>query len=274
MHEIAVVHLVRAANGIAPFAAFLRSYIEYPGKLEHDLLIVMKGFESVDMSPYKQLLGGIRHKMLEVPDVGFDITPYYSVAQDQPYDYFLFLNSFSVIEHPDWLAHLHSQVITENTGAVGATGSWESQYSARYGRGGRSAFKHLLRVVRHFFLSRYIPEFPNPHIRTNAFMVARETILRTTRPRIVSKRDAYSFESGIGSFTRQLARMGKTVAVVGRDGKAYAPSQWPASRTFRIGEEDNLLISDNQTRQYLSASPILRRRMSEAAWGSDTGFKR
>ena len=42
--EVCVVHLVRAHNGVGPFARFLKSYEINRGGMEHDLLIVFKGF--------------------------------------------------------------------------------------------------------------------------------------------------------------------------------------------------------------------------------------
>lgn len=42
--SVAVVHLVRAKNGIAPFRSFLQSYARKSVGLPHDLVIVFKGF--------------------------------------------------------------------------------------------------------------------------------------------------------------------------------------------------------------------------------------
>src|SRR5665213_1673531 len=41
-----VVHLVRAANGIEPFRAFLESYVRHPAGLQHELVLLFKGFSS------------------------------------------------------------------------------------------------------------------------------------------------------------------------------------------------------------------------------------
>ena len=59
MKEICVVHLIRAHNGIEPFVQFLDSYKKNKGGIDHDLLIVFKGFEnSHDKMEYERLLAG------------------------------------------------------------------------------------------------------------------------------------------------------------------------------------------------------------------------
>jgi hypothetical protein len=109
--------------------------------------------------------------------------------------------------------------------------------------------------------------FPNPHLRTNAFMVARETFASLRSEKITRKIDAYAFESGHDSLTRQIQRLGHRALVVGCDGESYEISEWPVSRTLWQGDQENLLVSDNQTRLYASGRPELQRLLSAYAWG-------
>jgi hypothetical protein len=110
-------------------------------------------------------------------------------------------------------------------------------------------------------------EFPTPHLRTNAFMVSRDLIARLQVGRIRTKNDAHRFESGKKSLTKQILAMGLKVVVVGRDGLAYEKEEWPQSETFLIGDQRNLLVSDNQTRRYAEASPEMKAIWSRLAWG-------
>jgi len=55
--------------------------------------------------------------------------------------------------------------------------------------------------------------------------------------------------------------------VAGRDGRVYGSEEWPASRTFRSGEQDNLLVADNRTEQYHAADPTRRGELARFAWG-------
>lgn len=89
------------------------------------------------------------------------------------------------------------------------------------------------------------------------------------------KFDAYLFESGRHGLTRQILGMGKPVFVVGRDGNAYDMRDWHLSNTFWRGNQENLLVADNQTRKYEASDKQVRTLYSSFAWGpaADPGHK-
>src|SRR5262245_38334358 len=128
MSKLAVVHLVRAANGISPFKAFLNSYLANPGGTEHDLVILLKGFESEFATrEYLNLAQQIKHRLLHVTDQGQDLMSYKAAVARLPgYDYFCFLNSFSVLKDALWLDKLLGYARRGDVGIVGATGSYQS----------------------------------------------------------------------------------------------------------------------------------------------------
>lgn len=115
-------------------------------------------------------------------------------------------------------------------------------------------------------LLRYEP-FPAYHVRTNAFMLDRATFAELDLRPIVSKEDAYLLESSRESFTSQLRRLGRRTLVVARDGCFYDHPQWPASRTLWQGDQEGLLVADNQTRTYTNGDLQRRRILSTFAWG-------
>jgi len=61
--------------------------------------------------------------------------------------------------------------------------------------------------------------------------------------------------------------MGLGVVVVGRDGRGYEKERWAESETLWQGQQRNLLVSDNQTRQYAEADALGRAWLSRTAWG-------
>ena len=67
--------------------------------------------------------------------------------------------------------------------------------------------------------------------------------------------------------TRQIGRRGLTVLVVGGDGVAYSPLEWPMSRTYRSGDQQNLMIADNRTEMYSRADPQGKELMRWLIWG-------
>ena len=79
--------------------------------------------------------------------------------------------------------------------------------------------------------------------------------------------DAYALESGRHSLTRQVQALGLHALVVARDGSIYEEREWDASRTFWQGEQEGLLIADNQTRSYAAGSASRRWLLSSFAWG-------
>lgn len=288
MKEICVVHLVRAQNGTEPFVRFLKSYRQNPGGIEHDLLIVFKGFNNPnELSEYELLLENFKYLSFKVTDEGFDFTVYFAVVNrySEQYQYFCFLNSYSVIQDNSWLEKLHRHVSPPNVGLVGATGSWQSH------RGGtpswRLPYAIFVRSFRHdknsfcckrllaaFYKSwRQLPFFmsfdlfPNYHVRTNAFMISSELMKTIKCPLMQSKFDAYRMESGKLGFTRQVLASGNRVLVVGKDGVGYEKELWHKSNTFWQSNQENLLVADNQTRNYMDGDQETRQYLLSKAWG-------
>ena len=266
-NEICVVHLVRQSNEISVFTDFLASYRRNAPGVAHDLLIVFKGFASEDsLAAYATLLDRIPHKRTRMLDFGYDVRPYIRVARDYTYRYFLFLNSFSRMLVPGWLEMFYRQMERSGVGIVGATGSYQSNASDY------TAFKDeaVLPIYRHLryrlLIRPYFPEFPNYHIRTNAFMISRDVMAGIRTDTALRKWQAYRFESSKEGLTRQIMSNGLVPVVVGADGRGYEPPDWHLARTFWISHQENLVISDNQTRTYAEGSQALRERLAYHAW--------
>jgi hypothetical protein len=292
--QICVVHLARAANGPAPLADFLASYKKHAAGLDHDLLLVLKGFEAGLPQHYENLLSGVAHRRRFIPDRGFDIDAYFDTVKAHEATWYCFLNSFSVILADGWLHKLHAALEERGAGMVGATGSWQSVLShysdniavpAAY-QAGYPGWKRLLLTcfpsvrrlwppIRRWLRRGKFEPFPNHHLRTNAFLIRRETALMLNVAPMRRKFDAYLFESGRHGLTRQILGMGKPVFVVGRDGKAYDMADWHLSNTFWRGNQENLLVADNQTRKYEASDMPVRTMYSSFAWGpaADPGHK-
>jgi len=276
-NEICVVHLVRYSNDLSAFESFLDSYRRFPAGVPHDLLIVFKGFPSEQaLAPHAALLNGVPYKQTRVLDFGYDVRPYVKVARDYPYRYFLFLNSYSRVLVPGWLEMLYRHVQRPGVGIVGATASYQS-ISSDYDLFKRDKPKHLpmykrlllplYRYIRYTIrISGHFPQFPNYHVRTNAFMISREVMTRLKTEIVLRKWNAYRFESSKDGMTHQIMTAGLLPLTVGADGRGYEPGDWPQARTFWIARQENLLISDNQTRSYEEGTPELRERLAFHAW--------
>lgn len=285
MSEICVVHLVWAPLGADCFRLFLASYRENRGGADHQLLVVFNGFrDERELSSYYELLGGLSCRTLFLSRPVQDIPAYFAAVREFPCKYYCFLNSYSEPLVCDWLAKMYAH-IGERVGVVGATGSWESHYTnllrathpLKYlrtagvmvlrARRPESPLAYLARRRQLVRSRRDFDPFPNCHVRTNTFLMARELLLGLEVGEITNKMDAVRFESGKAGLTRQLSARGLRALVVGRDGRAYDERQWYESHTFRSGCQENLLVADNRTRQYAEADSETRKYLCEAAWG-------
>jgi hypothetical protein len=111
------------------------------------------------------------------------------------------------------------------------------------------------------------PRFPNPHVRSNGFIVDRQWLtdhFPTIEP---DKHAAFAFESGMHSISRTVQAEGRSLAIVDRSGRIYPVHEWEKSRTFRLGNQDGLLIADNQTRKFDAYSPEERNVLAMMSWG-------
>lgn len=108
--------------------------------------------------------------------------------------------------------------------------------------------------------------YPNPHIRTNAFMIERSRLLSLKISSFVTKRSVYRFEHGRRSLTKQILAQGLKPVVVDRSGNVYDISQWKLSSTFWTDEQENLIISDNRTLDYTQGDSRLRKKLENFAW--------
>lgn len=261
MSSVAVIYLVWVPLGLLPLERFLASYTRFPASLPHELIVVFNGHQTpAELAPFHERLRNIPHvtRIFEMPQQ--DIASYLAVTQTCSQNYLCFLNSYSEVQTASWLQKLYQPFHSPTVGLVGATGSWESRQIV-------VPLRNLRTWLRYRLHNRRWPTFPNPHIRSTGFMLARETMLRLSLPPIRTKEDAYQFESGFGSMTRQIQSWNLQTLLTDRDGSAFAPPEWAQSRTFRACDQSQLLITDNRTQLYQDADAATKRQMSLMAWG-------
>jgi len=266
---IGVVHLVWGPLGVSPLRSFLCSYRAHSAGVEHELTILFNGVEGREDVPpdlrdrLVAELEGTPHRLLSLPEPVLDLAAYGIAARELTHSRLCFLNSYSSILESGWLAYLAAGLDQPDVGLAGVSASWESQ--AEWVRGKVRYWPYQLMRLRRD--RRDYPRFPNPHIRTTAFVLRREAVLAMRLEQVAGKREAYRLESGRNSITRQVLAAGGRAVVVGRGGRIYDIEQWPDSRTFRSGRQENLLVADNRTEEWQRCSSRLRHRLSRDAWG-------
>jgi hypothetical protein len=285
---IGLVHLVWAPLGPEPLRAFLRSYRAHPAGAPHELVILLNGAREdrdaqrdrgqrdrrdarerdpaaappLTRATLAAELRGVEHRVIALERPLLDLAAYGEAARQLEHARLCFLNSYSAILADDWLGHLAHAAALPDVGLAGATGSWESRAALVHG----SALHWAYQLAKLPAKRRAFPRFPNPHIRTTAFMLRRDLVLALGLERAHDKDAAYLLESGRQSITRQVQARDLRAVVVGRDGDVYDFAEWPRSRTYRGGEQANLLVADNRTSDWQHATPELRRKLSRQAW--------
>ena len=268
-------HRSGAEVGLAPVSRFLKSYVAHEAGVSHRLLILRRGFrKSQTWAPYESEFNerGVAYGVLDVRDAGRDLGAYRQAVESSPADAYCFLNTSSEILCDGWLMHLHRAATSAGAGLVGATGSFESAYSRRASdHYGALKTGNVLTSARHWIGTqrrrRDYPPYPNPHIRTNAFVLRQEVAVELHWGPFRTRYDATRCESGRSGLSQQAKALGLRNLVVGCDGRPRDESEWAESCTFRSGEQSNLLIADNRTREYQSGSSEERAMLAHNAWG-------
>lgn len=273
--SIAVVHLASGSLGVPPLEIFVRSYNACDPGLEHRLIVVFNRFgpDPDAAEGHREVLQGTPHEELW-PDRPLEDLAAYVMAVDRvDAERFCFLNSTSEVLVDGWLAKLDAHARRPEIGMAGATATFESHVTGALHAGmlGRGMLRDLAtrarRLVSSLLTWRTFPRFPNPHLRTNGFMIDAALMCDLSIPVVRNKRAAHALESGRHSLTRRVLASGHQVVVVGRDERAYPPERWPESGTFRVSDQENLLIADGRTREYADADPERRCELARLAWG-------
>jgi glycosyltransferase involved in cell wall biosynthesis len=114
---------------------------------------------------------------------------------------------------------------------------------------------------------RHVRPFPNPNLRSNAFMMDRALLVDLDFRLDDTKEAALLFESGFDGLAPRLARRGLAPVLVGADGRAFDIEDWPESRTFRLGDQDNVMVTDNQVRAFTAMSAWQKVLHTRTTWG-------
>jgi len=297
-----LVYLARASNDPGLLTRFAENLRRLPTGTDYELVLAMKGFSAVEAERNLKDLADLCPVGMVLADEGLDLGAYFSVAAHVERERYCFLNSYSSPLVEGWLEKLDAALELPGAGMVGATGSWASVPSwIAYSQHMPSAYRGLLpepRVARRHFLAielersgederapadalrtrlrtlRELPgqiarfqRFPAYHLRTNAFMITGELLRRLNLRAVRGKMDAYVLENGRSSLTRQVQRIGLRTLVVDRAGAVYDHEHWDRSRTLWQGDQEGLLVADNQTLAYERGSAERRRLLSAFAWG-------
>jgi hypothetical protein len=299
VQDVGVIYLYRSEEDKNLVRNFIVSYRANPAGLDHDLHVIFKGFYDQDaLAAARALFEDLPVNPIVLEDVGFDIGSYIEAAKTVSNRRLIFFKTSNRILAPNWLRNFDRALSLPDVGVVGATGSWEayasdiegailtalrrlarrlgyfpngvtekiSRQNCEWQRPARPLRLYLLFPFYYVYYLYQSGRYPNPHIRTSAFIIERERFLSLRVRSFASKNDALQFESERGSMTRQIMAQGLRPLVMDRLGNVYDVADWKTSRTFRNGEQINLVVADNRTCEYHSARGEFRQILENQAW--------
>ena len=263
------------------FVRFLDNYLKCPAGHPHKLIVLFNGTSLVsedELNEFQQILisRNLSESQFLLFENGQDIEIYQKAASIVDADFFLFLNTYSQFIHRDWL-NCYIKNWTENTGLIGASGSYASYLSAvkvfnKWSWSDDISLSEKMKILKYklklnFLHRRKFKKFPAPHIRTNAVFTSKAIFISISVDSINGKMDAYFFENGKNSLTERVLKMGLKCIIIDKLGKSYDIPDWPTSKIFWADNQENLLISDNQTSKYQDATFREKEMYNEIAWG-------
>jgi len=232
-----------------------------------------------ELLPYRKIADArnIKYRVLVQPNAWQDLDAYFWAAGQLDSKHLLFMNSYSEFMYDNWLEKYMQHCIYDDIGLIGATGSWESYFRSVFidnnlkwesGKTFNQNFRKFKLLVKAFVYWRFFfPDFPNPHIRTNAFMIKRQLMCSLKHELLQNKMAAFKLESGVNGLTVQVMKKGLQAILIDKHGRAYSMKEWKRAAIFWSSKQENLLISDNQTRKYEFGDDKTRQKLSTHAWG-------
>ena len=234
--SLTVVYVVRASNNTEPSHKFFTAYRKNPSGVPHDLVVAAVGFENeaATLLVKKSVWNNIspEPRVVLVSDPGFTLGVFRDACEQISAEYVCLLDENSRPLVSGWLNRLYTAISKSGVGIAGASGA------------------HQI----------------DPHVRNNAFCIRRTLYLEITKG--ASKKDAASLQADrVRSITRAVKKRGLSARIVGRT-KDHDLREARDSHTFWWGEQNELLVADDQTDDYTNGSPEHRAFLRSAGWPS------
>jgi len=248
------------------FYKFIKNYKKYSPGINHRLLICFKNLDKGKIEYLKSKIKNLNY--IEFIDISngndWDFMSFYRIAKKYKDYLILFLNNQSFPIKKNWLLLMCSNY--KNKRILGATGSYESISSRGFLRNyNENIFSYIYRVIKYLI---YFPLFPNPHIRTTAFMMlAKDYIKYKFEKNYYRKYDNWKTESGRNSITNFFKKRGFEILLINSDGKAFSEKDWKFSETYCYKNQTKLIISDKRTRKYENFSIKDKKIKTKIVWG-------
>lgn len=270
---VAVVYLAWGPLGTEYVRRFIESYASHPAGFPHELVIALNNVEPADQAEIATICGDIPHSVFVLDSPVFDLEAYRLAIKRYDADAYCFLNTYSRVLAPSWLARYATALATDDVGLVGAGGSYRSMREFNpwlIDSAGLSVVKQAWlqqQAIRRAARFRWhFGAAPTPFVRANAYALTAATLQQIDWPLTRSKFETLVEEAGRRSLTVRVREAGLRCVVVDTDGGVLDIPDWPTSGTFWSDDQDKLLIADNRSDEYERASASERRALASINW--------
>lgn len=267
MKNLLVVYLISIYDKREYLKNFLEHYKNFKSGEEHKLLICFKNFENNDTIFECKKLQSVNYiKYLDNNDFNdFDWGSYRRISKIYKDEVIFFMNCHSYPLKNNWLSCFVKNY--EDNSILGPAGSLESMVnSALKGIHVKNKFKSYFYALSNFI---HFPLFPNPHIRSNCFMISSKNFLslKLNTKYKYKKIGTWINESGRKGMTNYFKKKKFKIYVINSDGKKFEKNNWILSQTYACGNQSKLIISDKFSRLYDKAEYKEKEKIKKYVWG-------
>ena len=265
MDKILVSYLFTKFDSNDAILKFLKNYSRYKSGVKHKLLICFKLLDKQKIISLRSLLKNFNYIEFIDPSSlnDYDFGSYKRIAQKYPKYKIFFICGHSYPVVNNWLKKILKYY--KKNSLVGSNGSYESILSSLKIKKFYKFYKYIFNYVNYFFKFN---SFPNPHIRTNAFLIKGKDFLIFTRNRIFNtKEDAWVAESGKNSLTNFFKNKNFNIFIINSDGAKFDISSFHKSETYCYKRSSKSLISDKHLRKYSLLKTKEKLIFQQKVWG-------
>ena len=262
--KIIVVYLSSKYSKISDLRKFLKSYKKFRAGSKHKLVICFKQLSKKELNKRLSLLKNIDYFVDPIDINDHEWGSLKRVCQFYFKSYIFFMNDYSYPITSNWLKYFDK--LKKKKMIIGCTASKSSNLNNSFYRNHKdNYFKALFKIIYFFFK---IPKFPNPHLRSTAFLIKAKDYLDFIKDKnVYYKIQSLTLESGYGGLTNFFKKKKYKIKVLNRFGNLFDLENGIFSKTFASYDQEGLIISDNQTRIYNKLNTIEKIKKRKQCWG-------
>ena len=244
---------------------FIKHYKKYKSGHKHDLIICLKQNSSKKLKiVIEKKLSSFKFKFfIDNEPNDYDWGSYNRIAKKYKNRIIFFFNCHSYPIKHNWLKFFSDNFNSKSV--LAPTGSYQSISQSSFN--GFYFKNFFLRLFHGISNIRYFNLFPNPHLRSNCFMVSANEFLKLDLIFCKNKIDTWKNESGKNGMTKQFQKKNFKLLVINDEGKSFDIRKWKESETYAFKKQSKLLISDKHTREFDNFKKNYKNKYIENIWG-------